>query len=93
MHACRSKGRSYFFEQFLREADIGAIDNIGSFGGNASFEVKCNGSVIVTLFFLNLCSLFLLVGLNQPIVVVFLEFFDIGMMFLFSTLDGFVPFV
>lgn len=77
----------------MGEADIGVIDDVGSFCGNASFEVKCNGSVIVALFFLDFCSFFLLIGLNEPIIVVFLEFFDIGMMFLFSTLDGFVPFV
>ena len=93
VHAACCQAGGYLLEEVGWEADVGVVYNVGCSGGDASLKVEVDCGVVVSLLLLYLSCLFLLPGLQQPVVVIFLELLHIGVLVLLSTLDGLVPFV
>lgn len=80
-----------FLELIVRDAHIVVGDDVGSLGRETTLKVEGDGSVEVGLTFLDFGSLSLLVGVNQPLEIVFLELTDIRVILLLSDLDGLIP--
>jgi hypothetical protein len=65
--------------------------NVSSFSWKTTLKIEGNSGVEVTLALFDFGSLSLLVGINKPLEIVFLEFSYIRMILLFSNLDALIP--
>jgi len=66
-------------------------DDVGSLGWKTSLKIESDGSVVVTFSLFDFSSLGFLVGLNQPLEVVLLEFSHIWVVLFLSNLDALIP--
>ena len=66
-------------------------DNVGSLGWETSLKIESDGSVVVSFSLFDFSSLGFLVGLNQPLEVVLLEFSHIWVVLFLCNLNAFIP--
>ena len=66
-------------------------DDVGSLGWETSLKIESDSSVVVTFSFFDFSSLGFLVGLNQPLEVVLLEFSHIWVVLFLCNLNAFIP--
>lgn len=91
VHVGRDKHVGDFLKLILLDTDVVAEDDIGGLGRQATTQVESDSGVEVALLLLDLSSLGLLAGLEEPAEVVILELNDILMLVLLGNLDTLVP--
>jgi hypothetical protein len=75
----------------MRNSNIVVCHNVCCFGRKTAFKIKSNSGVEISLAFFHFCSFGFLVGVNEPLEVVFLEFTDIRMALFLSDFNGLIP--